>query len=67
MERAKHKTRFAILEICSLLFSFWRRSRRITTRIHVTLVVLNFVTPPLVIAKGNPDESGQALQRYEGC
>jgi hypothetical protein len=36
MERANLKNRFAIFEICSLLFSFWRRSRRITTRIHVT-------------------------------
>jgi hypothetical protein len=35
MERANLKNRFAIFEIRSLLFSFWRRSRRITTRIHV--------------------------------
>jgi hypothetical protein len=38
MERANLKNRFAIFEIRSLLFSFWRRSRRITTRIHVKLV-----------------------------
>jgi hypothetical protein len=37
MERANLKNRFAIFEICSLLFSFWRRSRRITPRIHVIL------------------------------
>jgi hypothetical protein len=35
MERANLKNRKAIFEICSLLFSFWRRSRRITPRIHV--------------------------------
>jgi Uma2 family endonuclease len=35
MERANLKNRKAIFEICSLLFSFWRRSRRIRTRIHV--------------------------------
>jgi hypothetical protein len=38
MERANLKNRKAIFEICSLLFSFWRRSRRITTRIHVMIM-----------------------------
>jgi hypothetical protein len=37
MERTNLKNRKAIFEICSLLFSFWRRSRRITPRIHVIL------------------------------
>jgi hypothetical protein len=41
MERANLKNRKAIFEICSLLFSFWRRSRRITTRIHVKLSVFS--------------------------
>jgi hypothetical protein len=45
MERANLKNRFAIFEICSLLFSFWRRSRRITPRIHVKnkMVILFFL------------------------
>jgi hypothetical protein len=43
MERANLKNRFAIFEICSLLFSFWRRSRRITTKIHVMLKKISFL------------------------
>jgi molybdopterin-containing oxidoreductase family iron-sulfur binding subunit len=44
MERAHLKNRFAIFEMCSLLFSFWRRSRRITTRILVKILI--FRTKP---------------------
>jgi hypothetical protein len=37
MERANLKNRKAIFKICSLLLSFWRRSRQITTRTHAFL------------------------------
>jgi outer membrane protein TolC len=47
MERANLKNRFAIFEICSLLFSFWRRSRRITTRIHVNIITFKKITAAL--------------------